>query len=144
VECLRSGCAELWIGNRTQATLTALLDELASLAGKAKLHGFDLARPPGDLPTAAIVINATSLGLKPDDVAPIDLKKIPRPACVYDMIYRPPQTALLRQAAALGLATANGLSMLVHQGARSLELWTGAVVPVSVMHDAARAALPTA
>lgn len=144
VECLRSGCTELWIGNRTQATLTTLLDELSPLTDKARLHGFDLARPPAGLPAAALVINATSLGLKQDDVAPIDLEKIPRPAGVYDMIYRPPQTALLRQAAALGLATANGLSMLVHQGARSLELWTGATVPVSVMHDAARAALRTA
>ncbi|MDI1249015.1 MAG: shikimate dehydrogenase [Lacunisphaera sp.] len=144
VECLRSGCAELWIGNRTQATLTTLLEELAPLAAKAGLHGFDLARPPAGLPAAALVINATSLGLKPEDAAPIDLEEIPRPACVYDMIYRPPQTALLRQAAALGLATANGLSMLVHQGARSLELWTGAAVPVSVMHDAARAALSSA
>jgi len=144
VECLGSACGELWIGNRTQATLTTLLSELAPLAGKTKLHGFDLLQPPAGLPAAAIVINATSLGLKPDDTAPIDLTKIPRPACVYDMIYRPPQTALLRQAAGLGLATANGLSMLVHQGARSLELWTGSAVPVSVMHDAARAALPTA
>jgi shikimate dehydrogenase len=144
VECLRSLCGELWIGNRTQATLGTLLSELAPLAGKTKLHGFDLAQPPAGLPAAAIVINATSLGLKPDDPAPIDLKKIPRPACLYDMIYRPPQTALLRQAAGLGLATANGLSMLVHQGARSLELWTGAAVPVSIMHDAARAALPSA
>jgi shikimate dehydrogenase len=144
VECLRSACAELWIGNRTQATLATLLDELTPLAGKVRLHGFDPARPPGHLPAKAIVINATSLGLKLEDAAPIDLEKIPRPACVYDMIYRPPQTALLRRAAALGLATANGLSMLVHQGARSLELWTGATVPVSVMHDAARAALPTA
>jgi shikimate dehydrogenase len=144
VECLRSGCAELWIGNRTQATLATLMEELAPLAAKAGLHDFDLARPPAGLPAAALVINATSLGLKPDDAAPIDLEKIRRAAGVYDMIYRPPQTALLRQAAALGLATANGLSMLVHQGARSLELWTGAAVPVSVMHDAARAALPSA
>lgn len=144
VECLHLRCAELWIGNRTGGTLTALLTELAPLAGKTRLQGFDLARPPDILPKAAIVINATSLGLKPDDAAPIDLRKIPQPTCVYDMIYRPPQTTLLRQAAGLGLATANGLSMLVHQGARSLELWTGVTVPVSVMHDAARAALPSA
>jgi shikimate dehydrogenase len=57
------------------------------------------------------------------------------------MIYRPPQTALLRQAAALGLPHANGLSMLIHQGARSLEIWTGASVPVATMQAAARAAL---
>jgi shikimate dehydrogenase len=144
VECLRQGCASLWIGNRTAASLATLLADLQSLAGAALLRGFDLARPPPGLPAGALVLNATSLGLKADDPAPLDLKGIPRPACVYDMIYRPPRTALLRQAAELGIAAANGLSMLVHQGARSLELWTGATVPVSVMHDAARAALPPA
>ena len=57
------------------------------------------------------------------------------------MIYRPPQTALLRQAAELGLRHANGLSMLIHQGARSLGIWTGADIPVNIMQAAARAAL---
>ena len=65
----------------------------------------------------------------------------PRPGRVLDMIYRPARTALLRQAAEIGLPFANGLSMLVHQGARSLELWSGATVPVAVMQAAAKAAL---
>jgi shikimate dehydrogenase len=141
VECLRSKCRELRIGNRTKTTLTTLLDELRPLAGESLLDGFDLAHPPADLPANAIVINATSLGLKPTDPAPIDVAKIPRPAGVYDMIYRPPQTTLLRQAAQLGIPHANGLSMLIHQGARSLETWTGASVPVPVMQAAANSAL---
>jgi shikimate dehydrogenase len=141
VECLRSLCSELWIGNRTQATLTTLLGELGPLAGGCGLRGFDLSRPPPGLPAGAIVINATSLGLEPTDPAPLDLAKIPRPAGIYDMIYRPPQTALLHQARELGIPHANGLSMLIHQGARSLETWTGATVPVPVMQAAAHAAL---
>ena len=141
VECLRARCAALWIGNRTAASLAVLLTELQPLAGATELHGFDLARPPAGLPAGAIVINATSLGLKTDDPAPLDLKQIPRPGWVMDMIYRPARTALLRQAAELGLPHTNGLAMLVHQGARSLEIWTGATVPVSVMQAAATAAL---
>jgi shikimate dehydrogenase len=144
VECLRLRCASLWIGNRTSATLATLLADLQMLAGETDLRGFDLANPPAAIPAGAVVINATSLGLKPGDASPVDLNKIPKPACAYDMIYRPPQTAFLKQAAALGVATANGLSMLVHQGARSLELWTGATVPVPVMQEAARAALAAA
>lgn len=140
VECLRQRCATLWIGNRTRATLDALLADFSTLADGTTVRGFDLANPPADLPPSALVLNATSLGLKPDDPAPLDLTQIPRPVAVYDMIYRPPVTALLRDAAALGLPTANGLSMLVHQGARSLELWTGAPVPVDVMQTAALAA----
>ena len=141
VECLRARCAALWIGNRTATSLAALLAELQPLAGETDLHGFDLAQPPTDLPANAIVINATSLGLKADDPAPINLPALPRPAAVMDMIYRPARTALLRQAAVLGVPHANGLSMLVHQGARSLEIWTGATVPVAVMQAAALAAL---
>lgn len=141
VECLRARCASLWIGNRTAATLDALLLDLQMFAGESTVRGFDLANPPPGLPAGATVINATSLGLSPADAAPIDLKKIPAPARVYDMIYRPPQTTLLHQAAELGLPHANGLSMLIHQGARSLEIWTGATVPVPVMRAAAHAAL---
>jgi shikimate dehydrogenase len=57
------------------------------------------------------------------------------------MIYNPPETALLAQARTLGLPTANGLSMLVHQGARSLQIWSEAAVPVPAMHAAVIAAL---
>ena len=140
VECLRQRCASLWIGNRTPATLAALLEDLQMLAGETALHGFDPKHPPAGLPAGALVINATSLGLKPGDAAPLDLGALPKPRFVYDMIYRPPQTALLRRAAELGIASANGLSMLVHQGVRSLEIWTGAAVPAAVMQSAAYAA----
>lgn len=141
VECLQRGCAGLWIANRTAATRRALVEDLRRLAGPTSLHDFDPATPPAGLPANAIVINATSLGLKADDPAPIALRRLPADLSVYDMIYNPPQTALLREAAALGRPHANGLSMLVHQGARSLELWTGTPAPDAIMHQAAAAAL---
>ncbi len=141
VTCLRERCASLWIGNRTPATLQALLADIEGFAGATSLHHFDLGHPSANLPAGSVVINATSLGLANADASPLDLNQIARPASVYDMIYRPPQTALLRQARELGIRHAHGLSMLVHQGARSLELWTGATVPVSIMQAAARAAL---
>lgn len=141
IECLSRRCASLWIGNRTQSSLANLLASLQPFAGESVLKGFDLTSPPADLPAGSLVLNATSLGLKADDASPVDLKKCPGPAWVYDMIYRPPQTALLRQAAELGVTHANGLSMLVHQGARSLEMWTETTVPVNLMQQAALAAL---
>jgi shikimate dehydrogenase len=102
------------------------------------LHGFDPAAPPADIPAAALVINATSAGLRDDDPAPLDLARLARrPAGVFDMIYNPPQTRLLAQAAALGLPAANGLAMLVHQGARALEIWAGTPVPLAPMRRAA-------
>lgn len=141
VECLQRRCAALWIANRTRANLDALLAALHPLAGGIPLHGFDPAEPPAGLPAGALVINATSAGLRPDDPAPIALRRLPPGIRVYDMIYNPPQTALLREAASLGRPHAHGLSMLVHQGARALEIWTGAAVPAPVMRAAAAAAL---
>jgi shikimate dehydrogenase len=141
VECLQHACASLWIANRTKLNLDALLIDLAPLAGKIPLHGFDPQEPPTGLPADALVINATSAGMKPDDALPIDLAKLPRPSGVYDMIYNPPETRLLAQARALGLPAANGLSMLVHQGAKALEIWAGVSVPVEAMRTAAQAAL---
>jgi shikimate dehydrogenase len=145
VECLQQGCASLWIANRTRANLDTLLAAVRPLASRTALHGFDPAHPPADLPPGPLVINATSAGLKPGEPAPIDLRRLPPGAKVYDMIYNPPQTALLRDAATLGLPHANGLAMLVHQGARALEIWTNAIVPVAAMRSAAEASLaPTA
>ena len=143
VECLTRGCASLSIANRTRENLDALLALLAPIAGGIPLRGFAPATPPSDLPSRALVINATSAGLRDSDPAPIDLAALPNVAAVYDMIYNPPQTALLRQAAALGLPHAHGLAMLVHQGAKSLEIWSGAPAATTAptMLAAARAAL---
>ena len=141
VECLQQRCASLWIANRTRANLDALLAALRPLAGPTPLRGFDPGPPPPDLPARILVVNATSVGLKPGEPAPIDLRRLPADITVFDMIYNPPQTALLRDAAALGLPHANGLSMLVHQGARALEIWTGEIVPVAAMQTAATAAM---
>jgi len=143
VECLRRGCAALWIGNRTRARLDELLALLRPLAAAVPLHGFAPGAPPAGLPAGALVINATSLGLRAGDPSPLDLARLPRPAAVYDLIYNPAETPLLRQAAALGLPHAHGLSMLVHQGAKALEIWTGvpAARTAPVMRRAAQAAL---
>ena len=85
-----------------------------------------------------LLINGTSLGLKPDDGLPIDAHKLPlkNVGAVFDMIYQPAQTALLKAAAEAGCKTVNGLGMLLYQGAEALALWTGAAPPVTVMRDA--------
>ncbi len=86
----------------------------------------------------AIIINATSVGLH-EDVSPLSsevLERFDQETFVYDMIYNPSQTRLLIQAAALGLPNANGLSMLLHQGALSFNLWTGHPPPLEIMRRA--------
>ena len=85
-----------------------------------------------------IVLNATSLGLKTSDPLPIDINylKARTPKYVYDMIYRPAETTLLREARSLGSKTANGIGMLLYQGAKALELWSGTVPPIAEMRSA--------
>ena len=83
---------------------------------------------------AQIAIQCTSLGLKPDDPAPIPPELLPDGICYYDTIYK--RTALYQAAEARGLRCAAGLGMLLHQGARSLEIWTGRKAPVEVMRTA--------
>ncbi len=132
VQCLQSGAISLHIANRTAANRDALIADLTPLLSSGQLcEGFDPSAPPPSLPDGALVINATSLGLRPDDDAPIDLSRLPRLRAVYDMIYNPPRTALLRDAARLGIPHAHGLSMLVNQGARALSLWT--CLPASLL-----------
>ncbi len=143
VECLQRGCASLWIANRTAENLAALIAALRPVAQGLKVVGFAPGSPPADLPTGALVINATSAGLRVDDLPPIALSALPAPAAVFDMIYNPPQTPLLQEAKRAGIPSANGLAMLVHQGAKALEIWSEipAAQTAPTMATAARAAL---
>ncbi len=141
VECLQQRCASLTIANRTRANLDALLAALAPVRGAIPVTGIDPYSPPPNLQPGSIVINATSAGLSEADEPPLDLSRVPPAIGVYDMIYNPPRTRLLRQADALGIPAANGLSMLVHQGARALEIWSETVVPIDAMRTAAEAAM---
>lgn len=147
VECLGRGCSSLAIANRSRPGLDALLALLGPLAGSIPLGGLLVeggrpAAPSGGIRPGSLVINATSAGLRPDEPPPVDLAVLPRPSGVYDMVYNPPASRLLERAAALGVPCANGLSMLAHQGARSLEHWSGvpAERTVATMFAAARTA----
>lgn len=83
---------------------------------------------------AAVAIQCTSLGLKPDDPAPIPPELLPEGICYYDTIYK--RTPLFCAAEEKGIPCGAGLGMLLHQGARSFEIWTGCKAPVEVMRNA--------
>ncbi len=126
--CRRAGAARVVVANRTVA-------RLADLPG---CEGIALADAPGILREVDLIVNATSVGLRPGESLGIQPG---RQHLVYDTIYNPPQTELLRVARAAGARTANGLGMLLHQGARAFELWTGRAAPVEVMRAALRRAV---
>jgi shikimate dehydrogenase len=91
----------------------------------------------------ALIVNTTPLGMSPNTGASPWLAGTPFPpdAFVYDLVYNPAETALVRQARADGLRAATGLGMLVEQGALALELWTGRTAPRATMRAAAEARL---
>lgn len=87
------------------------------------------------------VINATPVGMAPHtDALPIDLSRL-RVRVVFEMVYYPAETRLLAEARSRGLTTISGLEMLVAQGARQFEIWTGQAAPRALMEQAIRQAL---
>ena len=88
--------------------------------------------------SADILINTTPLGMFPevDAMPPIDLKLLPEGALVYDIIYNPFETKLLRTAKELGYPTLDGLSMLLLQGQEAYRLYTGELPDLKVMRRA--------
>lgn len=126
------GVSELYLVNRTADKAEALKREVeARYPAVAAQVGY----PDAEV---ELVLNATSLGLKSGDPLPWDAAQfdLRRADAVYDMIYRPAETPLLAAARAAGLRAANGLGMLLHQGAAALALWTGRPAPVAAMRAA--------
>lgn len=131
------GVARIVLANRhpeRAARLIADLD-LGSTAVPVALAPAALRSFLGD---AALIVNATSLGWHGEET-PLAPDLLPPGAAVYDLTYR--STALLRAAGARGLVAIDGLRMLVYQGARAFELWTGSPAPIAIMLAAAEAAL---
>ena len=90
-----------------------------------------------------LLIQATPVGMKPGDPSLLPPEAFRKGQLVFDLIYNPAETPLLATARAAGARTANGLGMLLHQGARAFHLWTGRKAPVPVMRAALLKALKT-
>jgi len=94
---------------------------------------------------ASLIVNTTSVGMAhggiDPDVSPLPAEALPEAGFVSDIVYRPAQTRLLREAAQQGLGTQNGLPMLVYQGAESFAMWTLEPPDTNVMFNAANGVL---
>ncbi len=130
------GVSELFLVNRTASKAESVAAEIGQQFPAVAIH---LGYPLGDA-GVDLLLNASSLGLKAGDALPLDQARFPlnRAAAVYDMIYRPAETPLLKAAQAAGCRTANGLGMLLYQGAKALELWSGQAAPIEAMREALR------
>lgn len=88
---------------------------------------------------ATLVVNATPVGLRADDVAPVSVASLTDEAAVLDLTYRVGETALVRQARARGLRAMDGLTMLIEQGALAFERWFGVIPDRGAMWNAIKA-----
>jgi len=125
--------AEISIANRSLKRA----HELATSVGGMGFCLCDLEKLVGQ---ADIIINATSVGMRAGDARLFDGRLLKRRQAVFDIVYNR-DTKLLQDARAAGSVAIDGVMMLVYQGAKALEIWTGAKAPVDLMERAVREAL---
>jgi len=137
---LAQEACQVTILNRTVERAENLVKELSKTFGeKVKCGKLCRENLKKELEDASILVNATSAGMRPDqeDITPVD-KDLLRPnLLVFDLVYDPPETRLLREARSVEAKTIDGLAQLVYQGAASFKIWTGERAPVDVMIRAA-------
>ncbi|MEO5804633.1 MAG: shikimate dehydrogenase [Verrucomicrobiota bacterium] len=126
------GVANLFLVNRTKEKSDEMAEQIRQKHSQVKVTvGYPKT-------SVDLLLNATSLGLKSGDRLPLDEKEyqLKNARAVYDMIYRPAETPLLAAAKKAGCRTANGIGMLLYQGAKALEIWTGKPAPIEIMRRA--------
>ncbi len=131
------GIRKIHLLNRTLETaekLAATLKEEFPLLSVETASVSDDEKVGTFLNDSRLAVQCTSLGLKPEDPSPIRPELLPRDIFFYDTIYK--RTKLYAYAEEHGIPAASGLSMLLHQGAKSLSIWTGLEAPVEVMRKA--------
>jgi shikimate dehydrogenase len=126
----RAGAAGIAVVNRTGSRAV----EAAALAAVGRVGTAD------DIGAAAIIVNATSVGMGTDEL-PLEPARLRSGQVVADLVYHPLDTALLRAARAAGCIAVDGLGMLVHQAVRQQVLWTGVRPDPTVMRAAAESEL---
>lgn len=136
VWALRSQGREVWVVNRTLAKAERLTADLGGVPAHLSEVKWS---------AAGLIVNASSAGLNAPEESPLpdfDFSGVPTSALVYDMVYKPAETRLMRDAQAAGLRAENGLGMLAHQARLAFLAWTAADVPVRVFLEALKAAQP--
>lgn len=150
VQCAMERCERLVLVNRTLDKARALATELAPYFHSERLSGpaerivaipFDDDSLRREFENADLLINATSLGMKRTDPPVLSPSLLTANLLVYDTVYAGGTSRLLEDAAAAGARVANGLGMLLHQGALSFEIWFNRPAPLEEMRRALHSTL---
>ncbi len=132
------GASQLMLADLEPARVTRLADELAAAFPACRVE----ALPPNPeawvvaCRSAALVVQCTPVGMKPGDVSLLSPAAFRPGQMAYDLVYMYPETPFMSAARQAGAQTANGLGMLLHQGARAFTIWTGQNADVDAMRQA--------
>jgi len=144
-QCALENCERLVLVNRTLEKAIALAGQLRPffsgprvLGPTARLEGvaWEESAIRMQLADIDLIVNATPLGMNPSDPAPIPARLLAPHHMIFDCVYGPSKTALLRAAEEAGSRGVNGLSMLLYQGALSFSIWFDRVPPIEAMRKA--------
>ena len=147
---LQEGVNSLTIVNRTTTRSEALVDSLTRYIAGNRIAAEITALSWQDsmlreiVQCCHLIVNCTTLGMKyspQEEQSPLSADFIPKGALVYDLVYNPLETPLLRLAKQAGAGILGGLPMLVYQGAAAFKIWTGREAPLDIMLTAAAQAL---
>jgi shikimate dehydrogenase len=144
-QCALENCERLVLVNRTLEQAIALVDRLRPFFAGPRVLGpvsrleavpWDEAALRAQLQDIDLIVNATPLGMNPSDATPVPTRLLAPHHMVFDAVYGRSKTALVRAADEAGARGANGLSMLLHQGALSFSIWFDRDAPIDVMRAA--------
>ncbi len=144
VACMRLGAKQIIVSNRTEARAKALARRFMNLAAprvrsrdvSIEARGLDILVERATLASAALVVNATPMGLKTGGFARLDYDATPAECVFYDLIYAAEPTPFVKPARELGRRAADGAGMLVNQGVLAFELFNRVAPPDGVMRRA--------
>ena len=144
-QCGLENCERLVLVNRTLEKANALTEQLRPLFSGPRVLGpsarieaaaWDESAMRTQLADIDLIVNATPLGMNPSDPTPIPARLIAPHHIVFDCVYGSSKTALLRAAEEAGARGADGLSMLLYQGALSFSIWFNREAPIEAMRAA--------
>jgi len=144
-QCALENCERLVLINRTLEKGNVLLERLRPFfteprvlgpAARVEAVAWEESTMRMQLTDIDLIVNSTPLGMNPSDPAPLPGRLIAPHHMVFDCVYGPSKTALLRAAEQVGARSANGTSMLLHQGALSFSIWFDCEPPIEAMRKA--------
>ena len=130
---LRQKVQSITVLNRDPGRAETLVNRFKEYSNASMRHG-SLGELGDHLGSADILVNTTPLGMSPHtDQTPVPMGLLHRDLLVYDLVYNPAETRLLKEAERMGSKTLSGVKMLVYQGAKAFKLWTGLEPPIDLM-----------